>query len=217
MASSMPGEQIPSVQTGQKRKREDDDIKIKNESKTELKNEIKDEDAEVDDGANVDTHTLVPNNYEPDENDENELDSDNGDDDNAVDDDANHPVHHESDEPLPPCAYYDEVTEEAVQQLTSIAERIHVLLEDHNSGSKLLAAHKENAKELSEVPSTKKIKIAILGGAGAGKSSLLNAVTGKPDLAKSVNICSKSYLREYANLSKDWVRAKLHMRTDRIP
>jgi ABC-type glutathione transport system ATPase component len=220
MASPAPGEQNSSVQTGQKRKREDDDSEIQNEVKNEVKSEIKGEDAEAeaDGGANVDTNTLVPNDYEPDEDDENENDSNDEDDDdeNTAEDNANHPKHQESDEPFPACAYYDEAIEDVEEQLTSIAERVQALLEDHNSSSKVLVAHKRKANELSDMPPTEKMRIAILGGAGAGKSSLLNAVTGKPDLAKSVSIRPVICWCEYANFSTAQWRTKLHMRADRV-
>ena len=187
MASPARGKQPLSVQAGQKRKREDEDTGGKNEAEGETKDEDNDDGGEDDSGAKVDTNTLVPDHYEPEkENDEEQDDSDEENED-VVEDNANHPKHDESDEAFPPCAYYDEEIEDIEERFSLIPQRIFEILEDHKSSSTALAAHKEKADELSEIPITEKIRIAILGGAGAGKSSLLNAVTGKPDLAKSVS------------------------------
>lgn len=191
MASPAPGKQSPSVQIGQKRKRDENDNDIKHEVKHEVKNQTKDEhgseDVEDDGGAKIDTKTLVPENYEPEEDNEDGADENDEEDENAAEENANHPKHDESDEPFPSCAYYDDATKDIEERLTSIAERVYELLEDRESDSKALLSHRQKAKELSKIPVTEKIRVAILGGAGAGKSSLLNAVTGKPDLAKSVS------------------------------
>jgi predicted GTPase len=201
MASPAPGEQPPSVQAGQKRKREDEETDVKHDIKNEVKNEIEnekkaeadDEDVEDDGGAKIDTNTLVPDDYEHAEESNDECEDSDEDNENAVEDNANYPKHDESDEPFPACAYYDEVVDDIDEKLTSIAERVYDLLEEHNSSSATFAAHKSKAEELSKIPNTEKIRIAILGGAGAGKSSLLNAITGKHDLAKSVSSHSMFY------------------------
>lgn len=194
MASPAPGEQPPSVLVGQKRKREEEEIDAKPVIKNEVKNEIehekadtKDEDVEDDGGAKIDTNTLVPDDYEHEEASDVEGDDSDEDNEDAVEDDTNYPKHDESDEAFPACAYYDEAIDDVDEKLTSIAERVYDLLEEHDSSSATFAAHKSKAEELSKIPTTEKIRIAILGGAGAGKSSLLNAITGKHDLAKSVS------------------------------
>jgi ABC-type glutathione transport system ATPase component len=195
MASPAPGEQSLIVQIGQKRKRDDEetDVKheVKNETQDEKKVKTKDEDVEDDNDATVDINTLVPDGYEREEdnNDDGNDDSDE-ENENVVEDSANHPKHDESDEPFPACAYYDEAIEDLNEKLTSIAERIHDVMEEHDSSSAVFAVHKGKAEDLSKFPITDKMRIAILGGAGAGKSSLLNAVTGKHDLAKSVRFLS---------------------------
>lgn len=193
MASPAPGEQSPPAQVGQKRKREDEETDTKPDIKNEVKNEIehekadtKDEDVEDDGGAKTDTNTLVPDDYQHEEASDVEGDGSDEDNENAVEDETNHPRHDESDEPFPACAYYDEAIDDVDEKLTSIAELVYDLLEEHDSSSATFAAHKSKAEELSKIPTTEKIRIAILGGAGAGKSSLLNAITGKHDLAKSV-------------------------------
>lgn len=111
-----------------------------------------------------------------------------------MEDSTNHSKHDESDEPFLPCVYYDEAIEDIEERFTLIAQRISEQLEDRKSTSTALAAHKAKADELNKIPITEKIRVAILGGAGAGKSSLLNAVTGKPDLAKSVSFHSPTNL-----------------------
>jgi predicted GTPase len=60
------------------------------------------------------------------------------------------------------------------------------ILQEGGIQSKLLDIHMAKAKELCSFPETDRVRIAILGSAGVGKSSLLNAVTSIPGLAKSV-------------------------------
>jgi len=200
MASTAPDAQPPSAQVGQKRKREDEESDVNPDIKNEVKKEIesekkpdtKNEDVEDDGGAKIDTGTLVPDDYENEHEEESgdECEDSDEDDENAVEDNANYPKHDESDEPFPECAYYDEAIDDVDEKLTSIAERVYDLLEEHDSTSPTFAGHKNKAEELSKLPKTEKIRIAILGGAGAGKSSLLNAITGKQDLANSVSSLS---------------------------
>ena len=196
MASPAPGEQPPPVQAGQKRKRDDEESDAKKDAEGEITDTTKDglqdetnaDGPEDDGGAKVDTNTLVPDHYEPDQEPDEEQDDNDEEDENVVEDSTNYPKHDESDEPFPSCVYYDDGIEDIKERFSLIAQRIFEQLEDRKSSSKALAARKAKAEELSEIPGTEKIRIAILGGAGAGKSSLLNAVTGKPDLAKSVSL-----------------------------
>lgn len=196
MASPAPGEQPPPVQVGQKRKREDEETDAKKDAEGEVKDATKadnQEDSnadgtEDDGGAKVDTNTLVPDHYEPEQEPDEEQDDSDDENESLVEDSASYPKHDESKEPFPSCVYYDEAIEDIEERFTLIAQRIFEQLEDRKSSSTVLAVHKAKADELSDIPSTEKIRIAILGGAGAGKSSLLNAVTGKPDLAKSVSL-----------------------------
>ena len=146
MASPAPGEQPPSVLVGQKRKREEEEIDAKPVIKNEVKNEIehekadtKDEDVEGDGGARIDTNTLVPDDYEHEEASDVEGDDSDEDNENAVEDDTNYPKHDESDEPFPACAYYDEAIDDVDEKLTSIAERVYDLLEEHDSSSPTFA------------------------------------------------------------------------------
>jgi chromosomal replication initiation ATPase DnaA len=201
MASPGSDEQTQAAQVGQKRKREDEETDGKNEVEGETKdnnhvieheskNGNDDDGGEDDGGAKVDTNTLVPDHYEPEKEDDEEQDGSDDENENAVEESANYPKHEESDEPFPHCAYYDEAIEDIEERFTLIPQRIFELLADRRSSSTALVAYKDKADELGEIPCTEKMRIAILGGAGAGKSSLLNAVTGKPDLAKSVSLRS---------------------------
>lgn len=225
MASPAPSEQPPLVQVGQKRKREEERTGVKSDIKNEVKSEIEsekniktnDEDVEDNGGAKVDTNTLVPDDYESENESGDERDDSDEEDEDAVEDTANYPKHDESDEPFPECAYYDEAIDDVDEKLTSIAERVHDLLEEHESRSATVAAHKSKAEELSKIPKTEKIRIAILGGAGAGKSSLLNAITGKHDLAKSVSLPSIPYQCQHTNTFTAQRRPELHMCADRVP
>lgn len=50
-----------------------------------------------------------------------------------------------------------------------------------------MGARIDRAEELRRVPTTERLTIAMLGDAGVGKSSLLNAIADTKDLAKSVS------------------------------
>jgi chromosomal replication initiation ATPase DnaA len=180
MASPVPGEQTLSVQVGQKRKREDDE--------SDEDPDIKDVDVKDESSAKMDTNDLIPDDYELDEDDgEDQLEEFDDGGASAGDDNSNHPTHDESQEPFPLYAIYDGEIENIEEKLTSIPQRIIDLLYDSQSSSKAIKGLNSRAEALAEVPKTEKIRIAILGGAGVGKSSLLNAITGKTDLAKSVS------------------------------
>lgn len=178
MASPAPCEQAQAAQTGQKRKREDEEV--------DVKIDIIDDDADDEGDTRVDTNALIPDDYQLVDEEEEDQDPSDDNDANVGEDNADHPTHNESEEKLPECAIYDDAIEDIQEVLGSILSRLQDTLSDHESKSKALKSHMEQVKKVIELPPTKKIRIAILGGAGAGKSWLLNAVTGKPDLAKSV-------------------------------
>lgn len=186
MASPAPGEQTPSVQIGRKRKREED--------KDDEAYSIDAEGAPEDEGVRRDTNDLIPDDYDIEEDyDDDDQDDTEENDASVGEDDADHPKHDESDESFPPYAIYDDAIEDIQDKLISIPQQILNLAEDCKSNSRQLKGLRDRAQKLNHLPETEKLKIAILGGAGVGKSSLLNAVTGKPDLAKSVSIqCSMS-------------------------
>lgn len=177
MASSAPGEQDSPVYTGQKRKREDDG--------NDEDHDINAEDVQDESSGKMDINDLIPDDEDGDDEEEEESDDSDA---NPGEENANHPTHDESDEPLPPCAIYDDAIEDIEGRLVSIPQQLIYLLEESKSSSKPIKALRAKAEQLKDVPTTDRIRIAILGGAGVGKSSLLNAVTGKADLAKSVGI-----------------------------
>lgn len=197
MASPAPHEQAQTVQAGQKRKRENSEADINQDEQ-----EGKDEQDEGD--AKFDVNSLIPDNYEAvddGEDEENDVDDDS---DDTSDEPFDCPTHEEANEPFPQCAIYDDAIAELEEKVASISQRVSDCLEAHGCTSKIVKDLLSTAENLSETPATKKIMIAILGGAGVGKSSLLNAVTGKPDLAKSVStisVLSKSLVLTKSQLS----------------
>lgn len=177
MASSASHERAKSVQAGQKRKRDDGEADIKDEGLCDNAD------------AKVDANSLIPDDYEPKDNYEDDENTDDVKCEDTSDQTIEYPTHNEDDEPFPDCAYYDDAIEDIETMIMSISQRVGSRLSAHDSNSKIVKAHLSTAESLSELPETKRIKIAILGGAGVGKSSLLNAVIGKHDLAKSVSSC----------------------------
>jgi GTP-binding protein EngB required for normal cell division len=74
------------------------------------------------------------------------------------------------------------------------------ILQENGDQNKSINKHMARAKEICNFPETDRLKIAILGCAGVGKSSLLNAVTSIPGLAKSVMLTSFFRLASVANV-----------------
>lgn len=104
-------------------------------------------------------------------------------------------------EPLPARAcYYDDI-EAVTKRLTAIAKKAHELFAGSDSKSRNAMAHEGRAEQLQILPDTDKLRIAILGGAGTGKSSLLNLRTDTPALAESV-VQSRSMPDDSANVSQ---------------
>ena len=175
MASNHAPEQQQLIQAGQKRKREDSDVDIKLEG-------------DLGEGATeVDVSPWIPDDYQPaDENDEEQHNAD--DDDNILEEGAlDQPTYAEDDEPFSACAVYDDDMDDLQEKVIDIPDRIVDRLHDNGCNSQSLESHLNKAANLQDLPKPDRMRIAILGGAGAGKSSLLNAVTGQPDLANSVS------------------------------
>jgi GTP-binding protein EngB required for normal cell division len=74
------------------------------------------------------------------------------------------------------------------------------ILQENGDQNKSINKHIARAKEICNFPETDRLKIAVLGCAGVGKSSLLNAVTSIPGLAKSVMLTSFFRLASVANV-----------------
>lgn len=178
MASPAPCQQDQSAKIGQKRKREPDDV------------DRQDDEVQDDDNAIVEPSSLIPDDFEP--SDDDDEDDDDGaeaeaDHANVIEENTDIPTHDESQEPFPKCATYDDQIEEIEESITSVPRRVLDQLSEHECLGKAFKAHVGKAEKLRNLPQTPKIRIAILGCAGTGKSSLLNSITGKADLAKSVS------------------------------
>jgi len=78
-------------------------------------------------------------------------------------------VHVEASEPFPKCAIYDEEISALKAMLTSIPKMVIEALAPHKCEGKHYQTHMDAAKALVEIPTTKRLRVALLGGAGAGK------------------------------------------------
>jgi GTPase SAR1 family protein len=175
MASSALDAQDQPAPVGEKRKREADDIDSK-------------DDYQQDGGhATVEPDSVVPENYEHSDDDSDDPPEDEDDEENVIEEISEIPSHDESTEPFPKCAVYDDETGVIQERITAILQQVLDGLEEHGCLSKAFKSHISKARKLCGLPKTRKLRIAILGCAGAGKSSLLNAITGKPDLAQSLS------------------------------
>lgn len=167
---------------GLKRKFEDDIPDIKLEAVPEEGEE------EEEDGIQVNVNSLIPDNFIAtdggQQDDENGLDDE---DEIAVQEFDDHPTHDEANEPFPPYAIYDRRIGGLQERLIAIPRRFMTLATEHECKSTIAQKHINQANELLTIPEPEKYRIAILGVAGAGKSSLLNAVTGEPNMAKAVS------------------------------
>lgn len=92
----------------------------------------------------------------------------------------------EAEEDFPAHAIYDTDLAGISEQLAGLPPKLLEALQDQSCNSKQLDGHIQRARELLTVPSTDPIRVAVLGDAGTGKSSLLNSLTDIPGLAYSV-------------------------------
>ncbi|TKA66048.1 hypothetical protein B0A55_09639 [Friedmanniomyces simplex] len=107
--------------------------------------------------------------------------------DEALDDDEDdEEMHMESSEPFPDCAIYDEAIPAITARLTDIPKKVVAVLQPHSHGGKHVTTHLNAANALIKVPATKRLRVALIGNAGVGKSSTLNAITDIANLAKSL-------------------------------
>jgi hypothetical protein len=178
MASPASGAQNPPASIGEKRKREAADIDSKDGFQQDDFNAIGEPDS------------VVPDNYEHSEDDGDDQPDDQDDEENVIGEIPEIQCHDESAEPFPKCAVYDNDVKAIEERVTAIAQQILSKVEEH--GSSTLKSYTSKAQELCDLPTAPKLRIAILGRAGAGKSSLVNAITGKVDLAESVSPTSQS-------------------------
>ncbi|KAK5107579.1 hypothetical protein LTR62_001022 [Meristemomyces frigidus] len=92
----------------------------------------------------------------------------------------------ENSEPYPRCAIYDKEIPAVKSMLTSISKKVQDILRPHDCKAKSFQTYLTTANGLAEIPTTKVLRIALIGNAGVGKSSTLNALVDIPDLAKSL-------------------------------
>lgn len=134
-----------------------------------------------------DTANLVPEDYveDFDDNEAEEVESEH--EVNDHEDGLDIPPHNEAMESFPEHAIYDNSIDDIKEKLTGIPPLVYNALAQHDCKSKQLQNLAAKAGDLSTYPNTKVLRVAVLGTAGTGKSSLLNSITDIPDLAKSVS------------------------------
>ena len=72
-------------------------------------------------------------------------------------------------EPFPSFACYDENVPAIRQRLTSVPQKILQVLAEHDCDSQHVNAQRRTATALQEIPMTRKLRIGLLGDAGAGR------------------------------------------------
>lgn len=193
MASPAPGEQSPSVQTGRKRKRSTDDDDYKDET-------LQDVEPAAELYQNHDTDDDSDRSESPSDNDGSDYDPDGENEEQDEEDEEaafvatlNEPnmekaTYYESSEAKPAHPVFDDVTPDIIKGIAAIPQRVLEQLPGVDPKTSLrLKCYLDSAEALRSVPSKVKLKIAMLGDAGVGKSSLLNAITHKEGLAKTVS------------------------------
>lgn len=94
----------------------------------------------------------------------------------------------ERQEPYPACAMFDPDVPEIKLSLEGISKHALTVLEEHPCNNFLVEQFKRKAQELVTMRKPRAVRIALLGNAGAGKSSLLNSLTDIPGLAKTASL-----------------------------
>lgn len=123
-----------------------------------------------------------------DEDDERDVaDDDDNSDNDMEDNDIVQDPYSESSESYPPCAAYDSSIANIIERLVGIPKQVTNILSRYSSSGKHVDTQLDAASKLVTVPKIAKIRIGLLGDAGAGKSSLLNSMTDIDDLAKSLS------------------------------
>ncbi|KAK3112459.1 hypothetical protein LTR53_011253 [Teratosphaeriaceae sp. CCFEE 6253] len=113
---------------------------------------------------------------------------DNDTDDEAGDDvDEGQHIHMESSESFPECAIYDDDIPALKELMTSVPKKIVDILLPHDCDGKHVKTHLGSANSLMQVVPPKRLKVALIGNAGVGKSSTFNAVVDILNMAKSLS------------------------------
>lgn len=114
--------------------------------------------------------------------------SDDDDSDNDLqDNDMIQEPYSESVEAYPAYAAYDPDIADITRKLISVPQQIIDILSQHEGSGKHVISLVEAASKLLTIPKNAKIRVGLLGDAGAGKSSLLNSITDLDDLANSLS------------------------------
>ncbi|KAI7220454.1 hypothetical protein KC343_g2819 [Hortaea werneckii] len=100
----------------------------------------------------------------------------------TIDPDA---IYSERGEAYPKSAAYDEAIPKIKSAYTGIAQQVLNIIKTNPCNSAVLAKFVAKSADLTTIPKSKSVKIALLGEMGTGKSSLLNSVIDIPDLARA--------------------------------
>jgi hypothetical protein len=80
-------------------------------------------------------------------------------------------LHDESMEKVPNCTVYDPEIEKIISDLTNLPSQVHALLERYECDGKHITAHRASTQDLGTTPTTKRLRIALIGNAGQGQSN----------------------------------------------
>lgn len=146
---------------------------------------------DVDDGSDSDDmpdDLFIAPESDSDENDSESDDSDDSESDSDMEEnDMPQDLYSSSVELPPACAAYDSRVGGITQQLQGIPQQVLDILVPHADNGKNINKQIKAAEKALELPKGPKVRIGLLGDAGAGKSSLLNSLTDIDDLAKSLS------------------------------
>lgn len=92
----------------------------------------------------------------------------------------------EGGEPWPACVAFDLDFANLKEHLSQISNTAMKIVDDSGCQSQRALSLRKNACQGTNVPRSNREKVALLGNTGAGKSSLLNSLLDRPDLARAV-------------------------------
>ncbi|CZT23891.1 uncharacterized protein RCC_09606 [Ramularia collo-cygni] len=134
-----------------------------------------------------DDEFIVPDDDSEDDDEERDTPDDDNSDNDVEDHDVPQEPYSESTETYPPCAIYDLGIDSIAERLVGVPKQVLDIISCFGGSGKHVDTLVGAAKKLVTVPKNLKVRIGLLGDAGAGKSSLLNSLTDLDDLAKSLS------------------------------